>query len=115
MKVVAIFLASSVLFSLIPTHLSHEEPKVAPTEELMFAPTEELMFAPSNQPRYCRSRQVFDGSCTDRGSPRTTCFLDFLGARSASEMPKNCDCTPQPNNKRLCECSVICTDCCVKN
>ncbi|KAG7547427.1 Plant self-incompatibility response [Arabidopsis suecica] len=107
MKVAAIFLASCILFSLIPTHLSHEEPTVAPTEE--------LMFAPMNEPKYCRSRQVFDGSCTDRGSPRMTCFLDFLGARSASEMPKNCNCTPQPNNKRLCECSVICTDCCIHN
>ncbi|ESQ55918.1 hypothetical protein EUTSA_v10027327mg [Eutrema salsugineum] len=96
MKVAAIFLVSCVL-SLLPAHLSQEEPSVAATQE----------------PVYCRSRQVFSGSCTDKGSPRTTCLLDFLAARSASEMPKNCNCTPQPKNMRLCECQVVCDDCCI--
>ncbi|WZZ79103.1 hypothetical protein YC2023_099675 [Brassica napus] len=54
---------------------------------------------------------MFKGSCKDRGSPSATCFLDFLGARSASEMPKNCHCTPKPKNMRLCECQVVCKDC----
>ncbi|XP_056848269.1 defensin-like protein 242 isoform X2 [Raphanus sativus] len=87
MKFAAVLLVSFVLFSLIDAHFSQE-------------------------PVYCRSRQMFNGSCTDRGSSSATCFLDFLGARSASEMPKNCHCTPKPKNMRLCECQVVCTDCC---
>ncbi|EOA17999.1 hypothetical protein CARUB_v10006434mg [Capsella rubella] len=93
MKVAAIFLASCVLFSLLPIHSSQEESVVPPK--------------PINQPAYHRAKQIFNGSCTDRGSPKTTCFLDFLGSRSASEMPRNCTCTPLPKNKRLCECDVI--------
>ncbi|XP_019087417.1 PREDICTED: defensin-like protein 242 [Camelina sativa] len=91
MKVTPIFLVSCVLFSLLPIHSSQDV----------------SVFPPMKEPVYRRSKQVFNGSCTDRGSPPITCFLDFLGARSASEMPKNCTCTPLPKNKRLCECEVV--------
>ncbi|CAN8231937.1 unnamed protein product [Cochlearia groenlandica] len=96
MKLGAIFFVSCVLFSLLPANFSQEEPSMAPTSE----------------PVWCPSKQLFSGSCTEKGSPRTTCFLDFLSARSASEMPRNCNCTPQPKNMRLCECEVVCDDCC---
>ncbi|KAF3570219.1 hypothetical protein F2Q69_00059991 [Brassica cretica] len=93
--IAAVLLVSFALFSLLDAD-SQEEPILAPIPE----------------PVYCRSKQMFKGSCKDRGSPSATCFLDFLGARSASEMPKNCHCTPKPKNMRLCGCQVVCKDCC---
>ncbi|XP_010548931.1 PREDICTED: putative defensin-like protein 244 [Tarenaya hassleriana] len=91
MKFAAIFLVSCIISSSLPGHFSQG---VEPTggQDLV----------------WCPSKDVFNGSCSDRGSPSQTCFLDFLGSRSASAMPKNCQCTPQPNNQRLCQCLVVC-------
>ncbi|CAH8276517.1 unnamed protein product [Arabidopsis lyrata] len=83
MKAVAILLVSCLLFSLLSTNLAKEL-------------------------EWCPSKDVFNGSCTDRGSPSYTCFLDLLGSKSASAMPKNCKCTPLPHNHRQCDCFVIC-------
>lgn len=58
--------------------------------------------------KWCPSKDVFNGSCTDTGSPSYTCFLDLLGSKSASAMPKNCKCTPLPHNRRQCDCFVVC-------
>ncbi|EOA17753.1 hypothetical protein CARUB_v10006140mg [Capsella rubella] len=85
MKGVVILLVSCLLFSLLSTNLGQEL-------------------------KWCPSREVFRGSCTDRGSPSYTCFLDFLGSKSASAMPKNCKCTPLAHNRRQCDCFIICTE-----
>ncbi|KAL1219572.1 Defensin-like protein [Cardamine amara subsp. amara] len=91
MKIAAICLVSCVLFSMLPAHFSHEEPNAAPTDE----------------PRYCLAKYEFGGSCTDRGSPSTTCYQNFVD--EAFESPKNCICTPKPkHNKYLCQCYVVC-------
>ncbi|XP_019088172.1 PREDICTED: putative defensin-like protein 244 [Camelina sativa] len=85
MKCVAILLVSCLLFSLLSANLA---------EGL----------------EWCPSKDVFRGSCTDRGSPSYTCFLDLLGSKSASAMPKNCKCTPLPHNRRQCDCFVVCNN-----
>lgn len=48
------------------------------TEEPKVAPIEEPKVAPMKEPEYCRWKQAFNGTCSERGSPRTICFFDFL-------------------------------------
>ncbi|XP_010473302.1 PREDICTED: defensin-like protein 249 [Camelina sativa] len=90
-KLAAIFLASSVLFSLLPIHLSQGE-----------AAGEKREWCPSKQ-------QVFRGSCSDDGGQK--CLNDLLWTWNPSVRlsPVYCDCTPKRHNKRLCDCpSMIC-------
>ena len=133
MKVAAICLVSCVLLSLLPTHFSYGNntsyiiircifsPKELSGYKICFILLKSIIFltckikieepkgAPRNGPVYCRSKQVFRGSCAEKGSPHITCLLDFMDAQSASvRKPNKCKCTPQPQNMRLCECQVDC-------
>ncbi|CAH2047834.1 unnamed protein product [Thlaspi arvense] len=105
MKMVAIFLASCVLFSLLPSHLSQGliiqfcsshsgEPSLIATERRQWCPFK---------------KQIFSGSCSKDGGQQ--CLDDLLRTWDPSVRlsPVYCNCTPKPNNKRLCSCpNMIC-------
>ncbi|CAH2047832.1 unnamed protein product [Thlaspi arvense] len=94
MKLAAIFLASCILFSLVPSNFSQgEEPSVTA----------------ARRPWCPSKKQVFSGSCSSDGAQQ--CLNDLLSTWDPSVRlsPISCNCTPQSNNNRLCNCpNMIC-------
>ncbi|KAL1203675.1 Defensin-like protein [Cardamine amara subsp. amara] len=89
MKLAAIFLATCVIFSLLPSHLSQGE-------------------AVAQRRPWCPSKkQVFSGSCSTDGGQQ--CLNDLLSTWDPSVRlsPIYCDCAPHSHNKRLCTCPIM--------
>ncbi|CAN8245052.1 unnamed protein product [Cochlearia groenlandica] len=95
MKLAAIFLASCILFSLLPSNLSQGE-------ERSLISAERRQWCPSK-------RQIFRGSCSKDGGQQ--CLDDLLRTWEPSVRlsPVYCTCTTILTHKRLCRCpNMIC-------